>query len=162
MIANKPNITVYRKENLPERYHIKGHRRTPPIVIVPENGVAIASPWKCSECSVGWVSQFHIDVGGGGCFDLLDWILYFSPEEKRGLRKNLRGGGTYMLPHVINVYTKSSNSNTQICLCLFIFFFMNFLMLTYYMYFTTANKSKKHFNSLTNLESSTLIEHEWF
>ncbi|XP_061166397.1 glycerophosphocholine cholinephosphodiesterase ENPP6-like [Saccostrea echinata] len=50
--ANKPNITVHKKDSLPDRYHIKNHRRTAPIVIEPDNGVAVVSPWKCSECSV--------------------------------------------------------------------------------------------------------------
>ncbi|XP_048776920.2 glycerophosphocholine cholinephosphodiesterase ENPP6-like [Ostrea edulis] len=50
--AGKPNITVYKKEALPDRYHIRGHQRTAPIVIEPDKGVAVVSPWKCSECSV--------------------------------------------------------------------------------------------------------------
>ncbi|XP_061166399.1 glycerophosphocholine cholinephosphodiesterase ENPP6-like [Saccostrea echinata] len=49
--ANKPNITIYKKESIPDRYHLKNHPRTSPIVIEADSGTAIVAPWKCSECA---------------------------------------------------------------------------------------------------------------
>uniref|UniRef100_K1S5B1 glycerophosphocholine cholinephosphodiesterase n=1 Tax=Magallana gigas TaxID=29159 RepID=K1S5B1_MAGGI len=62
--ANKPNITVFKKEDLPERYHLKRHPRTAPIVIRPDSGVAVVALWKCSECSV--IPPGTTDIGFHG------------------------------------------------------------------------------------------------
>lgn len=52
LTANLSNITIYKKESIPDSYHLKNHRRTPPIVIEPDNGIAIVGPWKCNNCTV--------------------------------------------------------------------------------------------------------------
>jgi hypothetical protein len=51
--ADFPNITIYKKESIPDIYHLKTHRRTAPIIIEADNGVAIVAPWKCDGCAVG-------------------------------------------------------------------------------------------------------------
>lgn len=49
--ANKSNITVYKRESIPDRYFLKRHPRTAPIVIQADQGVLIKAPWICSECN---------------------------------------------------------------------------------------------------------------
>lgn len=49
--ANKSNITVYKRESIPDRYFLKRHPRTAPIVIEADQGVLIKAPWICSECN---------------------------------------------------------------------------------------------------------------
>ena len=39
--ASEENYRVYRKENIPERYHIKNHRRVPDILVVADLGYTI-------------------------------------------------------------------------------------------------------------------------
>jgi len=37
-----PNMTVYKKQDIPERYHIKHHYRVPPLYLLADEGYAIA------------------------------------------------------------------------------------------------------------------------
>lgn len=39
--ANENNYRVYRKEDLPERYHLKNHRRVPDLVVIAEPGYTL-------------------------------------------------------------------------------------------------------------------------
>ena len=36
-----PNVTVYLKKDIPERFFLKSHRRTPPLLLVADKGYAI-------------------------------------------------------------------------------------------------------------------------
>ena len=38
-----PQMSVYRKENIPERLHFKNHRRVPPIICIAEDGWSISN-----------------------------------------------------------------------------------------------------------------------
>ncbi|XP_067126584.1 ectonucleotide pyrophosphatase/phosphodiesterase family member 5-like [Centruroides vittatus] len=40
-----PNMTVYKKENIPERWHYKNHRRIMPIIAVADQGYLIAKEY---------------------------------------------------------------------------------------------------------------------
>ena len=44
-------MTAYRREDLPDSYHIKNHRRTAPIVVVPNPGyrIHVVSEMKTSQ-----------------------------------------------------------------------------------------------------------------
>jgi len=35
-------MTVYKKQDIPERYHIKKHHRVPPLYLLADEGYAIA------------------------------------------------------------------------------------------------------------------------
>ncbi len=39
--ANENNYIVYRKEDLPERYHLKNHRRVPDLIVIAEPGYTL-------------------------------------------------------------------------------------------------------------------------
>lgn len=49
-VAKNGKITVYRKDNIPERYNLKGHYRVSPIFVEADEGVYITSPCKCVGC----------------------------------------------------------------------------------------------------------------
>jgi predicted AlkP superfamily pyrophosphatase or phosphodiesterase len=53
-----PALTIYRKGEIPNRLHLDGHRRTPPIVGIVENG------WSASTHS--WVERSANPFRGGG------------------------------------------------------------------------------------------------
>lgn len=36
-----PNLTVYKKQDIPERYHLKNHYRTPPLLLIADEGYVI-------------------------------------------------------------------------------------------------------------------------
>ncbi|XP_061163269.1 glycerophosphocholine cholinephosphodiesterase ENPP6-like [Saccostrea echinata] len=63
--ANKPNVTVYKKELIPDRYRLKNHPRTAPIVIEADSGTAIVAPWKCNECA-GYFKPGTTSIGMHG------------------------------------------------------------------------------------------------
>ena len=67
--ANKPNITIFRKEDLPDSYFLKNHRRTAPIIIRADNGILIHAPWKCSECTVSVAEDPYCSFW--------IWIIYY-------------------------------------------------------------------------------------
>lgn len=52
-----PALKVYKREDLPPRYHLAGHRRTPPIVAVPATG------WTVSTHA--WVDRHPRGLSGG-------------------------------------------------------------------------------------------------
>lgn len=41
LVNASPQMKVYLKKDIPERYHLKNHRRTAPILVVPELGYRI-------------------------------------------------------------------------------------------------------------------------
>ena len=43
LVNAHPNLTVYKKADIPSRYHLKGHYRVPPIYLVADPGYAILS-----------------------------------------------------------------------------------------------------------------------
>ncbi|XP_022345085.2 glycerophosphocholine cholinephosphodiesterase ENPP6-like [Crassostrea virginica] len=49
-VARNGKITVYRRDNIPERYNLRGHYRVSPVFVEAEEGVYILSPCKCVGC----------------------------------------------------------------------------------------------------------------
>ncbi|XP_062610514.1 glycerophosphocholine cholinephosphodiesterase ENPP6-like [Saccostrea cucullata] len=90
MRSNKPNITIHKKDSLPDRYHIKNHRRTAPIVIDPDNGVAVISPWKCSECDV--IPSGTKDIGIHGFDNLFPEMRAIFRATGPAFKKNYKHG----------------------------------------------------------------------
>lgn len=88
--ANKPNITVFKKEDLPERYHLKRHPRTAPIVIRPDSGVAVVALWKCSECSV--IPPGTTDIGFHGYDNTLPDMRAIFRATGPAFKKNFTNG----------------------------------------------------------------------
>ena len=44
-----PNLTVYKKEDIPERYHFRKHYRIPPLLLLADEGYAIV--WVSNNCN---------------------------------------------------------------------------------------------------------------
>ena len=42
-----PNMTVYKKNDIPDRYHFKKHYRVPPLYMLADEGYGIA--WVSKE-----------------------------------------------------------------------------------------------------------------
>jgi len=49
-----PNMTVYKKQDIPERFHIKHHYRVPPLYLLADEGYAIA--WVSRSMYIVWAS----------------------------------------------------------------------------------------------------------
>ena len=66
------HVTAYLKEDIPERYHYKDHRRVMPIVVVADEGWELAAVsteliTSCSSCCVSSSSSaLSLSVGSWG------------------------------------------------------------------------------------------------
>jgi len=47
-------MTVYKKQDIPERFHIKHHYRVPPLYLLADEGYAIA--WVSRSMYIVWAS----------------------------------------------------------------------------------------------------------
>lgn len=48
--AVSKKMTVYRRDNIPERYNLRGHYRVSPIFVEADEGVYLTTPCKCAGC----------------------------------------------------------------------------------------------------------------
>jgi predicted AlkP superfamily pyrophosphatase or phosphodiesterase len=50
--SNEENYSVYKKEDLPERYHFKNHRRVPEIILIADLGYTITTSERFTEYGI--------------------------------------------------------------------------------------------------------------
>jgi predicted AlkP superfamily pyrophosphatase or phosphodiesterase len=50
--SNEENYSVYKKEDLPERYHFKNHRRVPGIILIADLGYTITTSERFTEYGI--------------------------------------------------------------------------------------------------------------
>ena len=53
-----PNLTVVKKENMPERFHYRHNKRIQPIVIYADNGFTICNVGKDGYCQRKGIAKF--------------------------------------------------------------------------------------------------------
>ena len=82
--ANENHFKVYKKDELPERYHLKNHRRIPELILVADLGYTI---------NIKDFFEKHPDYPQGGThgFDNNEkemWALFISsgPDFKKGIK----------------------------------------------------------------------------
>ena len=80
--SNEENFRVYKKEDLPERYHLKNHRRVPEIILIADLGYSITTSVRLAASGI---------TGGAHGYDnehpeMHSFFLANGPSFKRGER----------------------------------------------------------------------------
>ena len=63
-LAKVPNLNVYDRNNIPERFHFKNNQRIPEIILSPELGYYIASPNKMVSGGTHGYDPKNMDMHG--------------------------------------------------------------------------------------------------